>query len=92
MFEIQSHTQLVAQAIESGNGNIVCRFAREFGAVRAEVWGVGPATVTARGVFNLDHFGAKARQNERGERPGEGDRQIEDSDSIKGFVQAYFSR
>jgi hypothetical protein len=63
MFEIQSHAQLVAQAIESGNGNIVCGFTRELGAIRAEVRSVGPATVAPRGVLNLNYFGAQASQN-----------------------------
>ena len=63
VFEIQSHAQLVAQSIESGDGNIVFGFASEFGAVRAEVRSVCPARVAARGVLNLDYFGAEACQN-----------------------------
>lgn len=60
--------------------------------MRAEVWSIRAARVAARRILDFDYFGAKARQDERGEGPGERDCQIENSDSIKGFIQAYFSR
>ncbi len=92
VLQIQSYAQLVTEPVQGGNGNIVFEFTGEFGAVLAEVGRIGSATVTSSGIFDLDHFGAKARQNERGERSGERDGQIKDGDSIKGFVQVYFSR
>lgn len=63
VLEVQRHTQLIAQAIESGNGNIVFRFPTESGSVWAKVGSVGSATVTTRRVLNLDHFGAQPSQN-----------------------------
>jgi hypothetical protein len=92
VLEIQSDAQLVAQAVEGGDGNIVRRFAREFRAIGAEVRRIGPARIASRGILDFDYFGAEPRENERGKRSGERDGQIEDSDSIQGLVQVYFSR
>ena len=92
MLEIQSDAQLIAQAVESGDGNIVRRFPREFRAIGPEIRCIGPARISTRGILDFDYFGAKARQNERGKRSGESYSQIEDSDSIQGLVQTYFSR
>ena len=92
VFQVQCHAQLVAEPIESRDRDIIFGFPREFRAVCTEVRRVGPARIAACGVFNLDHFRAKACQNQRGKRPGECDSQIEDGDSIQGLVQVYFSR
>lgn len=58
----------------------------------AEIGRIGPARISSRGIFDFDYSGPKAPQNECGERPGESDSQVEDSDSIQGLVQTYFSR
>jgi hypothetical protein len=63
MFQVQRDAQLVAQAVDGGNGDIVRGFAREFGPVRAEVRRVGAARISAGWILDLDYFGAEARQD-----------------------------
>ena len=92
MFEIQSHAELIAQPIESGNRDIVGGLTRELWAIRSEVRGIGPARIAASRVLDLDYFRAKAREDQRGEGPGQRNGQVENSDSIKGLIQVYFSR
>jgi len=92
MFQVQRYTQLVAQPVQSRDGNIVRRLTRQFGAIRAEVGSIRSARIPACGIFNFDNFRAEAGENQGGEGSREGDCQIKDGNSFEGLIQAYFSR
>src|SRR5271170_3086214 len=86
MFQVQRDAQLVAKAVEGGDGNIVGMLARKRASFGAEVGRVGAAGVaSADGVLNLDDFGPEAGEEQRCEGTGKRSGEIEDRDVFKGL-------
>src|SRR5207344_3340060 len=81
LFQVQRDTVLTAKPVQRRHGNIVRAAATERYAVAPEVRWVLPARIGRLRIFDLDDAGAEASQEERGKRPREGQREIEDREA-----------
>jgi hypothetical protein len=85
MLQVQSNAEFVAEAIDRGDGYVICTPANQACAICSKIGSIFAARISAGRIFNFDHASAKPGEQESCKRSSQCNCQIKDGNVIQGF-------
>ena len=83
MFQIERDAIFAAQPVQRRYRDVVVALRGQRYTVRAEIWRVLSTRIWRVRIFDLDDTSAQSRQQERGERPRQSVREIENREATQ---------